>query len=392
MRLSLKIYRFFLILLILWSQNAWFTWCFDSLKVIGYIVYILFFIVAFKYKEKAKIRIIIDEKRLMAIFVLVIGLLLSMDSIKSIISNVVVYLPLLVLASDKEKCKEHIEVLSKALGIIVAVGIIPYLLHLNDSLGYTGRTIMYGSYESFENYFLFITPSFSLDALRYQSVFLEPGHLGTLCAFFLFINNYNLKKYYNIFFLTALVFSLSLAGYVLTVIGYFFSLIINKRKLFAPLLVIGVVITALTFATTLFDEESDFNALIIERLKLDDDKGIAGNDRFSEETDKLFASSVSSGDIWFGMGTEEFFSKKLDGSGFKIYILHHGIIAYILIWLFYWIEATNSINRKKAICMCILLYLSFLKSTNPCTYFWFIIFYLYINETTNIVSYPPKIE
>ena len=379
--LSYKLYCFFLLLMILWSQHAWFTWGLDSNKILGYFVYVLFLWITLVYKKKNKISIAFEKKETTALLLFGLGLLLSMDSIKSLPANILIYYPLLIIVSDKKNSTSCLDTLSKIIGIIVAIGIIPYLLWLNDTLSIVGKPIAYDmDYDIFTNYYLFIAAPTAFTGYRYHSVFLEPGYLGTMCALFLYINNYNLKKYYNVFFLVALILSLSLAGYVLAVIGYFLYVGIQKRSIVKALFFVGVIGSIFFFVAQFDDGDSDVNNLIVERLKYDEEKGISGNDRFGENTERLYQQTLNSWDFLFGIDKNTFYASKLEGSGYKIYIIHYGIISYILIWAFYWVMASTSRERKKTLTLCFLLYLCFLKATDPCTYSWLLPFLLYVNK------------
>ena len=379
MKDSLKIYQIVLLFLLFWSQHAWFTWFVESNKIIEYFVYILIFVVFFVYKSQYKITIRLTNKSIIAIALFSLGLLLSMDTIKAIPLVLIKYLPFIILSCDDKNSENHLRIISMVLGWTVIIGLIPYLIWLLDTWRLPYTLLKFGEYEDFYNYYLFIVPSLSFTGFRYQSVFLEPGHLGTLCAFFLYINDYNLKKIYNVFFLIALIFSLSLAGYVLSILGYFFFLWTNNKHFIIPLLFTGMLFVAFTVVQQINDGDNEINMMIIDRLQYDDEKGISGNDRFDYAVDKLYEQSIQNGDIWFGIGGEEFNRRDLDGSGYKMFILHHGIVAYLFIWLFYWFAAFNHVDRKRAVLLCVMLYLSFLKTTEPVTYFWLVTFYLYLN-------------
>lgn len=382
---SYNIYQYFLILMVFWFEHAWFTWILDEIKILGYCVYFLFFLVAFNYRKKCHIQIRFTEKQILVVTLFTTGVLLSMSSIKDIIQDLIVYPPLLVMAADSKNSKDHLRVISKVIGITIIVGFVPYLLWLSDGLNMPNRPIVYGEYDVFYNYFLMIVPSVSYTGFRYQSVFLEPGNLGTLCALFLFVNNYNLKKYYNVFFLIGLLFSLSLGGYVIALIGYFMYIGLKRKKIIVPLLAGAALYAAFLYIPKIDSGDNDVNTMIIERLQYDDEKGIAGNDRFHGSTDKLYKESFQNGKIWFGLSSEEYQSRDIDGSGYKIYILHHGLIAYILIWLFFWVEAHSRTSKRRAIIICLVLYMCFLKSTDVTSYAWFIPFFLYINSEPKVI-------
>ena len=78
---------------------------------------------------------------------------------------------------------------------------------------------------------------------RFHSIFLEPGHLGCIIAFFVMANQYNFKNRYVLIMSIVLLFTLSLAGYVLFYIG-FLVYFINKSKdtgKFRRIVAVGVV-------------------------------------------------------------------------------------------------------------------------------------------------------
>lgn len=383
-KLLFKLYQFFLVLMVFWSQHAWFTWILDSQKIIGYGTYFIFFCVAFYYKKTFNLQIRIRRKQLVAIVLLCMGLLLSMNSIKDIINDLIIYPPLIVLAADKRNSEKHLKVISKVLGIVVILGIIPYLQWLTGTLSIKGSSIVYGDYDVFYNYYLMIVPSISYASFRYQSVFLEPGNLGTLCALFLFINNYNLKKYYNVFLLVALLFSLSLAGYVLFVVGYFlYYVVIQKKRLTKPLFFFLLLCGLYYYIPSINGGDNSVNYMIIERLNYDDGNMSARNDRFDDKTNNLYDKAFANGDIWFGMDSSLYSEKKLEGSGYKLYILRYGIIPYLLIWFFYWIQALALVDRRHALSICLILYLCFLKATALTSYAWLVPFFLYLNCQRN---------
>ena len=71
----------------------------------------------------------------------------------------------------------------------------------------------------YTNYWLCIRGAFY--DIRFNSLFLEPGHTAMIAAFTLMANNFNLKDKYVLTILICSLFTFSLAGYVLFIIGYF---------------------------------------------------------------------------------------------------------------------------------------------------------------------------
>ena len=85
---------------------------------------------------------------------------------------------------------------------------------------------------SHEVYYLFLVNQTSdiISIPRFAGMFLEPGHLGTMCCFLLHIGGYKLSKIGNIVLLLGIIFSLSLAAYGLLFGGFCLHLLFTNKK------------------------------------------------------------------------------------------------------------------------------------------------------------------
>lgn len=98
---------------------------------------------------------------------------------------------------------------------------------------------------------------------RFSSVFDEPGLLGTLCAFFLFSNNWDLRKGSSKIFLLAGILSLSMAFFILCLFGY---IIVNRRS-FSKIFIILLCLCSLVFILFIYiDPESILYRYTIQRI------------------------------------------------------------------------------------------------------------------------------
>ncbi len=64
------------------------------------------------------------------------------------------------------------------------------------------------------------------------------------------------------------------------------------------------------------DGDNPVNILIFERLQYDEKKGIAGNNRTVQATDKLFSTSSKYGELWLGLGKDGINNSSIKGAGF----------------------------------------------------------------------------
>ena len=78
-------------------------------------------------------------------------------------------------------------------------------------------------YGSFVNYIFYVKEigRFGTSISRFSGPFLEPGYVGMMGAFLLFVNKFDFKRRDIQVILLSVLLSLSLAGWVLAFIGYF---------------------------------------------------------------------------------------------------------------------------------------------------------------------------
>lgn len=149
---------------------------------------------------------------------------------------------------------------------------------------------------------------------RFQSLIEEPGLLGTLSAFMLFVTG-RIERYRYPFyvFLVSTLLSFSLAGYILT-FCYLLTIKTKNVRLLLGAIVIGVLI-ALCFGDF-------FQRLIYDRLQTDDiDKRT--NDFFNMN----FFHALERGELWLGKGKMDF-SMIGGNAGAKVWIYNYGLLAF----------------------------------------------------------------
>lgn len=278
--------------------------------------------------------------------------------------------------------REVLKLLTISYGIIMGCSLVVYLLCMMidfPSFGYLSFND--GKYE-FINHLLYIQPTSIFDLFRFNSIFLEPGHIATIASYLLFANEYDFKhNKYLIPILLAIVFSLSLAGFMLTAFGYLFFLMQTNasmkkmRKIIVYVLILGSVFYLISNYN---DGSNVINEVVLSRLELDEEKGIAGNNRFSAGLERHFENAVRSGEIITGIGANkyEIVTEESDFSaaGYKVYLLRDGIIGTALVFMFYFLIARVGPYKRKLYLMLLLYVLSFLQRAYPEWWAWILPF------------------
>lgn len=283
------------------------------------------------------------------------------------------FFPLLVLFCDAKNIDGHIKFISISLALILIPGM---LLWSAIQLGYytlPGIPIQMGEAGNdnyyFYNYFVLLN-RIMVESTRFQSIFLEPGYLGTMLAFLLYANRFNWKKWFNWVLLLGLVLSQSLAGYVTFVIAYILYLSLQGfsiKKYVIPICLAGIFVYFMQYYN---NGDNYINHNIVERLtdQSDDKYVFEGSIRTDENTTRIFYNALSDGTVIFGTDRD----LNIAGAGYKIFFLKNGIIAAILYFLVYRLIMSTMHNRKYALHFLILIAITFWQAAYPNSYSWII--------------------
>lgn len=157
----------------------------------------------------------------------------------------------------------------KLLGVLLAIALVEHLLYAFGGINLVSASNsecpanpgrMYDMY--LFNVYLKQTIGLYGSFNRFYAFFNEPGELGTFMVALLFIQRFDLKKWYNIVFLVSGLLSFSMAFYVSLIAWYvFFGNV--KRKVF-------FVIIALAAFTYLYNNEIMYQ-LVFSRLELEEE-------------------------------------------------------------------------------------------------------------------------
>lgn len=143
------------------------------------------------------------------------------------------------------------------------------------------------------------------DFLRFSSVFMEPGWIGTICCFTIFGLGLNFRRFPIWLCMLGLLLSMSLSAVVNFLVCIILWIWQTSKHRIAWLLFFVLSLFGITmFAVNYKKGNNVINQLVIERLIFDEDLGIAGNNRTNDEFDDKYEDVVSGSDKWFGIGHE----------------------------------------------------------------------------------------
>ena len=365
---GLSLYAFFVFFLFLVSMQLWIGW--GHKAVLMSICGILTIICGYScnmYK--------FSKKYVIAVLIIYISYIYNSigDVSRTIYSQILpILIPIICVLCVRDAYKKQILMLiTKWYAILLVPSVIIYLV--NNIVHLPSMGIIYHdnlNYDGFENYLFYVHEINGSG--RFNGPFLEPGHLGMISAFVLMANNFKLKKTYNLIILASVILSLSLAGYMLALVGYILCAYNEGKKNAGKLMIFAVVVvTCVLVAQNYNGGDNIINEKILSRFEVDEEKGIAGNNRASFHVMILFEDALNDNNLLlygydreYQRQNEELFTSS---NGLVFFIVRHGIVGVLIVFLFYAYLAIKAENRKYALSFLLFVCLCFLQRTY---YYW----------------------
>ena len=236
---------------------------------------------------------------------------------------------------DKEIAEKSLTKICKVFAGFLIISILFFFLHF-IGVNLPNVSVERGNY-SYTNFFFFLLDDRELWNIlipRFNSVFLEPGHMGTTIIMLLAAQIGKWKKWYNVVLFVALLMSFSLAAYCLGVMLLFLRLWMLRRKIVLKVLGLVSFLGIIVGGSFVYnDGDNMLNNLIVMRLEVSDTgDDFKGNNRVSEDFEKEFESFLGSSDVLFG---REMDYEGWGNSGYRVYIYDYGMAGFALFLVFY---------------------------------------------------------
>lgn len=300
----------------------------------------------------------------------------NINSYISLVFYSTIFLSLFTISVDE--LKRLMKFICVVMGSLLTVSIFFFVLYILGfhlpSTPIAHEVLMY-SYTNFY-FFLIDDRTFLVLIPRFQSVFMEPGHLGTASVFLLLTQLGKWKKWYNVVLLIATIMTFSLAAFVLLAMVLFINAWLKHQRILPKILFI-ISFLGITAIGAIFYNDGDnmLNSLIIERLAVDDGK-LAGDNRVTDTFEAAFDDYMKSDDILFGRDYElaEF---GWGNAGYRVYIYDYGLIVLLLTIIFYISAVYGSTDRRAIISMFVIGVASFWVRATPLSFYYFIPLYAF---------------
>ena len=212
--------------------------------------------------------------------------------------------------------------------VILGMPIYSYQVSINDPYYSWG----------FSNSLFLILPITSFPFPRFQSIFLEPGHLGMISSLMLYMIRYNMRSWQGIIIFLSSLLSMSLAAYMLLFLG----MVIYKLSfgnLLKTITFLLMILMTCTMAYNFFPN-SFFSQAILLRLEYDEDKGFKGNNRISEDFEYYYNNKFYKTEhVLLGIGGDNISTISGEGgnSSYKVFIVQYGILGLVVLSVFFFV-------------------------------------------------------
>lgn len=212
--------------------------------------------------------------------------------------------------------------------VILGMPIYSYQVSINDPYYSWG----------FSNSLFLILPITSFPFPRFQSIFLEPGHLGMISSLMLYMIRYNMRSWQGIIIFLSSLLSMSLAAYMLLFLG----MVIYKLSfgnLLRTITFLLMILMTCTMAYNFFPN-SYFSQAILLRLEYDEDKGFKGNNRISEDFEYYYNNKFYKTEhVLLGIGGDNISTISGEGgnSSYKVFIVQYGILGLVVLSVFFFV-------------------------------------------------------
>ena len=342
-----RVYTLAVFLMFLNSMYPWYMWN-NNLSQMTLLLTATFSILLMIFNQD-KINIKYKDAGLyMLIVIFILLLFLSSPGM----SFAFIFVTWVTLLSLRDEYKMHIlSFVTKGFAILLFVSLVFYVFFL-FGISTTPTIIQYidGRYVSF-NYLFFIVRIDVVDFYRFQSIFMEPGHLTMGLVPLIMANRFDLRNKYVLLLFIVELFTFSLAGYITMLIGY---LLFNFT--FRRLKYILVGFLFLYVAVLIFDKTGNSEVLdkfLWNRLEFSNGD-ISGNNRTTEEFNRVYEGVINSSYRWLGKNNADIESFG-GNSGYKKFIVTNGLIGLLAVLLLYGYNAIIY-KRKDVMIFTVILY------------------------------------
>lgn len=273
------------------------------------------------------------------------------------------------------------DVLAKTMGYILTVSIPIYILYL---LGFSlphYHVAPDAVLHTYDNYRFFLIDDYAeVVSLfpRFISIFPEPSWLGMGCVTLLYcqIGKWNTWRCRIMFVATIMSFSLAA---IICLIVMLFSVAWMKGKAIIGkiFLLFFFIVSGAIGAIYYNDGDNIVNTLVVQRLALDEEGNLEGDDRTTDSFTKEFHKMWTNGEWLTGEGTAHFQRFAEGNSGYRVFLYINGMLSFILLVVFFSLVLRGSDNRRAILSFILFMALTFIAHGAPLRYTYIVPLYIF---------------
>lgn len=368
------------------SLRVWFFWSLGALYSLPCLPFFLLSLaISYNCKEKIyefnKLQIISLSFLLFQVYVIIV----NKKNINALTVSIFDSSVIAILVALRPKYQKLLgDRMSMLHGFILLFSISWYLLYIiGIPLPNTTISSSDGVY-TLSNYYFFVIDANATELFpRFRSIFMEPGHVGTICALLLYTQSGKWKKWYNILMIIALIMSFSLAAYVLFVLVMLSNMWIQKKHILPKIVFILSLIAIIGVGASCYNGgDNMLNNLIFSRMEVNDNGKLAGDNRVTESFEGQFNDFLKSGDILTGRDyTVEKFGS--GNSGYRVFIYDFGLLGVFFCMLFYMAMSLSTNDKRAIIAMWIIVIALFWERATNMYFYNIIPLFIALAETNN---------
>lgn len=290
---------------------------------------------------------------LLSLALLFLHITMGLNATLGVIPAIVILIFLSYLKSDIKV--EALRFITEKMAICVGISLVVHIIFLVVNIPCGTFYPPDGSYgKGFDMQYVNIVSSW-MPYKRFQSVFIEPGHLVVGIFPLLLINKFDLKNKYVLILFIALLFSLSLAGYLYSIVAFvYLSLSRGNIKKCLISITASLCLVVGMYYYMQANEDSALTKAIAERL-IFEDGDISGDNRVTDFVDNIYERVTESDDIYFGT---HIYDKAMVGegiNGYKAVAIRSGIVPLLLLALAFFIQYRNCRSMDSVFLMFMLI-------------------------------------
>lgn len=197
---------------------------------------------------------------------------------------------------------------------------------------------------------------FAIDKMPYGgrlcSIFMEPGPLGTLCAFFYIIKSEYCKRWERVLLVLTIFCTFSFSGVLLL----FCYLALYKLKYGMKYVVIPLTCIFVFISIPYIDWGNEQLNVFCSRFKIVDGR-LSGDNRTNALFDEKYREFLSNGPVWFGYGRGYEFQGDVIHASYKQMIVEYGFWGFSILMIMWLTCSLKLANRNVDCIFCVLFFM-----------------------------------